>query len=302
MSMDNFQILIVDNDPVQLKLLTGQLIETNQELRLLIATTGKSAVEIALQSQPDLIVLNWDLLVTSKMQGINEFGTNNWNNPIPVIATSRGSSSRLTVNEVLERGAVDFLSGEYDVCELVARIRAQIRQISLFRDAIAAERQANKSEREGLEKTRIILHKELHQLQKQLTTHNVHITQQNELLQSVSHDLRTILPFVAGEGRKIIHGTILRIKNKNNDNLWNEFEVCFEKVHDDFYKRLVAKLPGITVREKRLCAYLRLNLSSKEIASLTYQSQNAIDVAKHRLRKKIGLQTDTDFSNFLIAL
>jgi DNA-binding CsgD family transcriptional regulator len=78
--------------------------------------------------------------------------------------------------------------------------------------------------------------------------------------------------------------------------------VVFEKVHTDFYPKLVKKIPDISIRERRLCAFLKMNMSTKEIASITFQSQNAIDVAKHRLRKKLGTDTDEDLTNFLITL
>jgi DNA-binding CsgD family transcriptional regulator len=89
---------------------------------------------------------------------------------------------------------------------------------------------------------------------------------------------------------------------QNHDHIWKEFEICFENVYNDFYTKLNEKLPDITLREKRLCAFLKMNMCTKEIAAITFQTPNSIDVAKHRLRKKIGIETDEDFSSFLISL
>ena len=59
--MEDYQILIVDDDPRQLKILTGNLIEFNPSYKLLIATNGKAGVEIALKNKPDLILMDWEM-------------------------------------------------------------------------------------------------------------------------------------------------------------------------------------------------------------------------------------------------
>jgi tetratricopeptide (TPR) repeat protein len=74
-----------------------------------------------------------------------------------------------------------------------------------------------------------------------------------------------------------------------NEKLWNEFEIRFQQVDVGFYKRLQEKFPGLTPNERKLCAFLRLNLSSKEISSITGQSNHSIMVARTRLRKKLEL-------------
>ncbi|WP_068599285.1 helix-turn-helix transcriptional regulator [Vaginella massiliensis] len=68
----------------------------------------------------------------------------------------------------------------------------------------------------------------------------------------------------------------------------------------DFYKRLLEKYPNLTKNELRLCAFLRLNFSSKEISAITQQSPHSIVVARSRLRKKIGLDESQSLTNFLV--
>jgi DNA-binding CsgD family transcriptional regulator len=79
------------------------------------------------------------------------------------------------------------------------------------------------------------------------------------------------------------------IKQEEVSNFSTEFEEKFSEINDTFYKRLNLKHPGLTPNDMKLCAFLRLNLSTKEICAITYQTPNAIDVARHRLRKKLGL-------------
>ena len=93
----------------------------------------------------------------------------------------------------------------------------------------------------------------------------------------------------------------MRLK-KDND-VWTEFETYFTKVHPDFYKKLSQQFPDLTPNEKKLCAFLKLNLSTKEISAITYQSVNSIMVSRTRLRKKLNIQgEETNLTNFLMEL
>ena len=88
-----------------------------------------------------------------------------------------------------------------------------------------------------------------------------------------------------------------------NENAWNEFELRFERVHTGFFKTLNEKFPNLSPNEKRLCAYLKLNMSSKEIANLTHTTVGSVEQARFRLRKKLGLHSsDTDLSAFIESL
>lgn len=73
-------------------------------------------------------------------------------------------------------------------------------------------------------------------------------------------------------------------------------------VNNAFYQRLLAQHPGLSKSEKELCAYLRLNLSTKEIANLKNTSDNTINVAKTRLRKKLSLQSNAMLNNYLMGV
>ena len=77
-----------------------------------------------------------------------------------------------------------------------------------------------------------------------------------------------------------------KIKQNTEKHVWEEFELHFEQVHESFYVSLNQKHPELTSRDRRLCALLKLNLNSKEIAQITGQSFKSIENARTRLRKK----------------
>ncbi|MEI9943592.1 MAG: LuxR C-terminal-related transcriptional regulator [Chitinophagaceae bacterium] len=78
--------------------------------------------------------------------------------------------------------------------------------------------------------------------------------------------------------------------------------VHFDKVHGDFLVRLKQKYTSLKPHELKLCAYLRMNLSSKEIARLMSISVRGVEISRYRLRKKLEIPTETNLFQFLFDL
>ncbi|AXG73365.1 histidine kinase [Flavobacterium arcticum] len=87
-----------------------------------------------------------------------------------------------------------------------------------------------------------------------------------------------------------------------NKNEWQSFEKNLIKSHEDFVKRLTKKHPSLTPKDIKLCIYLKMNLSSKEIAPLMSISYRGVELHRYRLRKKIDLPTEESLSKFMIAI
>jgi tetratricopeptide (TPR) repeat protein len=87
------------------------------------------------------------------------------------------------------------------------------------------------------------------------------------------------------------------VKESHQTKIWDEFEIRFLKTHAGFFDRLMSAYPGLTVNERRLCAFLRLDMTTKEISVITGQSIRAIEIARTRLRKKLNL-TETEKTLF----
>lgn len=83
---------------------------------------------------------------------------------------------------------------------------------------------------------------------------------------------------------------------------WKTFETNFERAHEEFIKKLKAGFPKLTPGDLRLCAYLRMNLSSKEIAPLLGISVRGLENHRYRLRKKMGLDIDVNLSEFMMNI
>jgi len=86
----------------------------------------------------------------------------------------------------------------------------------------------------------------------------------------------------------------------NDDRDWDVFEKSFNESHGNFFKKLKADYPTLVPNDLKLCAYLRLNMSSKEIASLLNITTRGVEIRRYRLRKKLNLPTDKNLSEFLL--
>ncbi|NDB02453.1 MAG: hypothetical protein EBY38_02115, partial [Flavobacteriaceae bacterium] len=83
---------------------------------------------------------------------------------------------------------------------------------------------------------------------------------------------------------------------------WEFFEQAFNHADKKFFKRIKEKHPALTPNDLRLCVYLRLNLSSKEIAPLLNISARSVEIKRYRLRKKLDLERDINLSEYVINL
>ena len=98
-----------------------------------------------------------------------------------------------------------------------------------------------------------------------------------------------------------ISSLIVKIdKDLDHNKQWEIFESAFDDVHEDFLNRIKASYPNLTPKELRLCAYLRLNISSKEIAPLMNISVRGVEICRYRVRKKLNIERDTNMTSFII--
>lgn len=138
---------------------------------------------------------------------------------------------------------------------------------------------------------------------KELATNVMHLVRNNELATRVAEKLMKAKSDFKKSNQAIIQDIINELKTTTNEAAWKEFQIRFQEVHEGFYSKLNELFPDLTPNEQRLCAFLRLNMSSKEISAITFQSIKSIEVARTRLRKKLNLvNTDTNLVTYLMQL
>lgn len=165
------------------------------------------------------------------------------------------------------------------------------------------EQEKLKLESDNLELARVKLEENLEFKNRELTSKALFLLKNNELISNIANKLIEAKSAFKIENQKIIQDIIHELRASQDAHVWDEFEAHFTQVHSDFYKKLQEQFPNLSANERKLCAFLRLNLSTKDISAITYQSVNSITVARSRLRKKLNLEgEDTQLVNFLMQL
>ena len=146
------------------------------------------------------------------------------------------------------------------------------------------------------------LKSEIKHKNKELATSTMHLINKNEFITGIKNNLGNLAKIsVNAEVRKELKNIAHTIeKNISQDNDWEHFEIHFDQVHGDFSQRLKNEYPKLTAQEMKLSAYLRMNLSTKEIAHLLNISVRGVEISRYRLRKKLGLDRQTNLADFIL--
>ncbi|HJP62777.1 MAG TPA: triple tyrosine motif-containing protein [Mucilaginibacter sp.] len=139
---------------------------------------------------------------------------------------------------------------------------------------------------------------------RELANSAMNIVYKNELLQKISDEMAHLKD---SSGKKLSDEQLRRIQKVINDGMsderdWNLFESSFNEAHESFFKKLKAQHPDLVPNDLKLCAYLRMNMSSKEMASLLNISLRGVEIRRYRLRKKLNLEHDKNLVEFLMEL
>ena len=131
---------------------------------------------------------------------------------------------------------------------------------------------------------------------RELATSTMSIIKKNEFLNTIKTEL-------ISKGNTSIDKVVKIIdKNLNNTDDWKMFQEAFNNADKKFLKKIKSKHPELTPNDLRLCAYLRLNLASKEIAPLLNISPRSVEVKRYRLRKKMDLPHDENLTNYILEI
>lgn len=159
---------------------------------------------------------------------------------------------------------------------------------------------AKKKEEEMMQKH---LKAELEHKAEDLAASTMNLIRKNEILLKIDSDVEAAVGYINTDKNKtgiILTGIRQDIReNIGHDNDWQKFEHNFDIVYDDFLKVLSQRFPNLTVSDKKMCAYLKMDLSSKDIAPLLNMTVRSVEMTRYRLRKKLGLSREESLTDFL---
>lgn len=162
----------------------------------------------------------------------------------------------------------------------------------------------DKSEKEIIKLKNEKLEIEIETKNSELASNAMHLVQKAELMSNIKSELFKLKKELKDDMQVTDFNRIIRLLDteEKSDASWEQFSVHFDAVHVNFLKRLQETYPRITNTELRLSAYLKMNLSTKEIASLMKISPRGVEVGRYRLRKKLNLPSHTNLFEFFSGL
>ncbi|RZL41746.1 MAG: transcriptional regulator, partial [Pedobacter sp.] len=176
--------------------------------------------------------------------------------------------------------------------------RLQAEQDEILKlESEANEKQISKLQTEKLQA-------ELASKNRELANSAMTLVYKNELLQKLSEE---ILKLKDENGKKLADEQVRRIQKVINDGMnderdWHLFENSFNEAHESFFKKLKIGHPDLVPNDLKLCAYLRMNMSSKEMSSLLNITLRGVEIRRYRLRKKLNVPHDKNLTEFLMEL
>lgn len=172
--------------------------------------------------------------------------------------------------------------------------------------AMEKEYEEEKAEKEQqiveLEKEKIEY--ELKHKSQEMANLMINFVRKNEILTEIRGDLFQVMSTLKGDKEREARQMLVLVRNKidsdiQGDEVLKKIEDQFDVVHNNFMKRLREKHPDLSNNERLMCAYLKMNLSTKEIAPLLNISIRGVETIRYRLRKKFGLEREDGLIDYL---
>lgn len=145
------------------------------------------------------------------------------------------------------------------------------------------------------------LEQELDGKNRELTSKMMFLNQKNDMISRLIRRLQEIQSSSDNSSEEIV-SLVNELRSDTPQSSWKEFEAQFIQVHPGFYQRLYERHPDLTSYEQRICAFLRMNLNTKEISSITGRSAKSIEVTRSRVRTKLKLTRDENLSSYLAVV
>jgi len=273
--MPKYRILVVDDNPHAVSLVSIVL-SRKMECELLVAFDGSSAIKQARETNPDLILMDWQMPGIDGVRAVEILKEDPVTAVIPVIMITCYSEKDY-LEKAFQAGVVDFIRKPFDNIELLVRVKS----VLAVKDSHNKMVEAQKRESVALSMQKV---------------------QSEEFRNKVMNDLRQLKTQCAADPtttQDSIERMIREIHSDGATSSWNQIEQRIKDTDQQFFRSLGEKHPNLTPAEMKLCLYLRMNLSTKEISGMTFQTYDSVRIARTRLRKKLNLGNEENLAGYI---
>lgn len=273
---ENYTILIVDDEPNNIASIIDIL--DGNGWNLLVANNGEIAIKLVSIQKPDLVLMDWDMPILNGIEATKRIKSNIETAGIPIILISGIMTSSENLYFAFESGAIDFVRKPYDKIELIARVKSMLLLSRYYKESVRMKN-------------------------KELTSALLQLSQKNDFNFYLVSKLESIIndKFIDNANIQLKLSDILSELKSNSKIIdWNKFNDTFIEANPNFFKQLAIRHSDLTPAELKLCALLRLNLNTKEIASILCQTIDSVRVSRTRLRKKLIIDSEENLVNYLL--
>ena len=296
-SEDAPKLLVIDDDNSNLQVIIKYF--EGRSYRILYAPNGRHGYEVALKELPDLIIMDWAM---PQMNGIDttlKLKATDETKDIPVVMATGVMTSSEDLKRALEAGAIDYLRKPFDPLELTARINAAMTLSQSFQEI----RRQNHEIQGLMKKEKILLQDQIDHKERELSIQALHSQEKNQLLSGLRDELMSLGKEFKIESSNSFRRVIRRIKETIQvDNNADSFLMHFENVHPHFFNLIGKHCDQLTTNELKLCSYIKIGMSNKEIAQISGVEVGTVKSNINRLKKKLELSAEDNIRAFITNL
>jgi PAS domain S-box-containing protein len=259
--------------------LKGRFVSVNKAFTELLGYSSDEAIKLSFRD----ITPEW--LIDSEMDYYNDncFKSQPVINIEKAYITKSGSMVPVCINYWLI----------YDETGTPFRLGAFVKDLSLIKKAEQLETSLFELETERLKN-------ELDSKSQLLSTKMAQLVEKNSLIVSLMTQLEDLKSIPAARIGERIDEIIMEMSEsrKEKEEIWTQFEATFDSINSSFHENVAKAFPFLSNNERRLVAFFKMNLSTREISGITHQTIRSIEMARSRLRKKLNIDRHTSLSSF----
>lgn len=275
--MERYKVFIIDDNVDNLKSFIGIFEMHCPNYDIFQTNNPQNALHIAKKVKPHLLVTDWDMPNLTGIDVIKQFKAEPETKNIPIVMATGVHITSNDLKLALDAGAIDFVRKPIDPIELVARTHSALMVFQYQQQAIEAKDQ-------------------------ELTESSLYLVKSNEFNMDMTKRLEELNELIEKDSNKAkleLRNIIKTINIRIKEDGWYRFDLSFDKVHKDFNRNVLAEVPELTSTELKLCAFIRLGMNNKDIASVLNQNPDSVKVSRSRLRKKLAIEQSQNLESYL---
>lgn len=135
-----------------------------------------------------------------------------------------------------------------------------------------------------------------------MNSKTTYISQFDEVMNSLETRLGKLLEGAGSENASLLHELISELESEKIKGYRKDMDIMLEQVHHGFLSRLIARYPSLSPAEVRVCSYLRLNITSRDIATITHRSIRTVENTRNNIRAKMKINPDVNLVSHLLGI